>query len=102
MHRYIFSCNHEILCLLQDRFAFDRATPRYDANQDWKLTDASEEGGYTTLEFERKFETCDNEDIALNFVRRITGRICAHVPNNTVSYMKSLANVFYYRGTPSI
>ena len=54
---------------MQDRFAFGRATPRYDANQDWKLTDASEDGGYTTLQFERKLETCDDEDIALSFVR---------------------------------
>ncbi|XP_065897525.1 putative DBH-like monooxygenase protein 2 isoform X2 [Dysidea avara] len=52
---------------LQDRFAFTRTTPQYDASQDWKLTGAGEEGGYTTLQFERKFETCDDEDIALSF-----------------------------------
>ena len=41
---------------MQDRFAFGRATQRYDANQDWKLTDASEDGGYTTLQFERNLK----------------------------------------------
>ena len=66
--------------LLQDRFAFARATPRYDGSQDWKLTGASEEGGYTTLQFERKFETCDEEDIALSFVRDHSSiTTCIHI-----------------------
>ena len=53
---------------LQDRYAFGRATPSYDASQDWMLTGANEEGGFTTLRFERKLETCDPDDRAINFV----------------------------------
>ena len=53
---------------LQDRYAFARATPRYDASQDWKLIGGSEEGGFTTLQFERQLETCDEDDLAINFV----------------------------------
>ena len=32
------------------------------------MTGANEEGGFTTLQFERKLETCDPDDIAINFV----------------------------------
>ena len=54
---------------LQDRYAFARTTPRFDASQDWTLTGANEEGGFTTLQFERKLDTCDQEeDLAINFV----------------------------------
>ena len=53
---------------LQDRYAFNRTIPSYDVSQDWELTGANEEGGFTTLQFERKLETCDPDDIAINFV----------------------------------
>ena len=52
----------------QDRYAFNRIIPRYDASQDWELTGANEEGEFTTLQFERKLETCDTDDISINFV----------------------------------
>jgi len=32
------------------------------------MTGASEEGGFTTLQFERKLDTCDQDDTAINFV----------------------------------
>jgi len=32
------------------------------------MTGANEEGGFTTLQFERKLDTCDQDDIAINFV----------------------------------
>ena len=53
---------------MQDRYAFGRTDPSIDASQDWVLTGGNEEGGFTTLQFERKFDTCDPDDIAINFV----------------------------------
>ena len=48
-----------------------RSTPRYDMHQDWILKTANEDGQSTTLRFERKLDTCDKEDIAINFVSQI-------------------------------
>ena len=53
---------------LQDRYAFAHTTPSLDASQDWDLVGGNEEGGFTTLQFERKLETCDEHDLAINFV----------------------------------
>ena len=53
---------------MQDRYAYDRVVPSYDVSQDWELTGANEEGGFTTLQFERKLDTCDSNDRAINFV----------------------------------
>ena len=38
------------------------ALPPADSNQDWCLTSAKEEDGYTILEFNRNFTTCDDRD----------------------------------------
>ena len=62
---------------LQDRYAFARATPSNDVSQDWVLTGANEEGGFTTLQFERKLETCDPDDLAINFVSYINCALLA-------------------------
>ena len=51
------------ITILQDRFATARAVPPVDENQDWCLTSAEEEGGYTILEFNRRFTTCDSKDL---------------------------------------
>ena len=59
------------LQLLQDRYAYGHTTPSIDASQDWVLTGGNEEGGLTTLQFERKLDTCDPDDIAINFVSYI-------------------------------
>ena len=66
---YIWLTNLPTFSLwLQDRYAFNRTIPSYDASQDWELTGANEEGEFTTLQFERKLETCDPDDRAINFV----------------------------------
>lgn len=53
---------------MQDRYAYGRTTPSIDVSQDWILTGGGEKGGSTTLQFERKLDTCDPDDIAINFV----------------------------------
>ena len=53
---------------MQDRYASDRVVPSYDVSQDWELTGANEEGAFTILQFERKLDTCDPDDRAINFV----------------------------------
>ena len=53
----LFGCN----LTFQDRFAFGRFQPLIDPKQDWYLTEAEEEDGYTQLEFNREFNTCDEE-----------------------------------------
>ena len=40
------------------------------------LTEANEEGGFTTLQFERKLDTCDQDDIAINFVSNTMQELC--------------------------
>ena len=57
-----------MIILLQDRYAYGRTTPSIDDSQDWVLTGANEEGGFTTLQFERKLDTCDPDDTAINLV----------------------------------
>ena len=57
-----------MIILLQDRYAYGRTTPSIDDSQDWVLTGGNEEGGFTTLQFERKLDTCDPDDTAINLV----------------------------------
>ena len=61
---------------LQDRYAFARTVPSLDASQDWELQGAIEEGGFTTLQFERVLDTCDEDDLSINFVS-INYGLCA-------------------------
>ena len=51
-----------LLLFLQDRYAFQQQLPPIDPIQNWFLTAAEEEDGYTQLEFYRDFITCDNLD----------------------------------------
>ena len=50
------------------------------------LKGGSEEGGFTTLEFERKLDTCDEEDLPINFVSCVLLQPCIscvlHVPSS--------------------
>ena len=55
-------------CIPKDRFAEFRATPAIDTQQDWELTGAEEENGYTTLQFTRKLVTCDDRDMDIMVV----------------------------------
>ncbi|KAL9982002.1 hypothetical protein ACROYT_G010781 [Oculina patagonica] len=48
---------------LNDYYTQGRNQPQPDANQDYKLTSASESGGYTELKFERPRDTKDSNDI---------------------------------------
>ena len=47
---------------MQDRYAAGRSSPSIDEQQDWELEFGEEEGGYTILEFSRKYITCDEFD----------------------------------------
>ena len=47
---------------MQDRYAAGRSSPSIDEQQDWELEFGEEEGGYTILEFSRKYTTCDDFD----------------------------------------
>ncbi|EDO44959.1 predicted protein, partial [Nematostella vectensis] len=47
---------------LQDRYADSKSLPSLDSSQDWHLLESSEENGFTTLSFHRKFYTCDTKD----------------------------------------
>ncbi|CAG7724866.1 unnamed protein product, partial [Allacma fusca] len=40
--------------------------PEVEKNQDWVLLSASENSTHTILGVTRKFNTCDNEDVAIN------------------------------------
>ena len=62
---------------IQDRYAFARTTPRLDVSQDWIMTGANEGSGFTTLQFERKLDTCDQDDIAINFVSLHANQLCS-------------------------
>uniref|UniRef100_A0A1X7UJB8 DOMON domain-containing protein n=1 Tax=Amphimedon queenslandica TaxID=400682 RepID=A0A1X7UJB8_AMPQE len=46
-----------------DRYAYGRYTPPIDPIQNWFLTNAEVEDGYTVLEFYRNFITCDDCDL---------------------------------------
>jgi hypothetical protein len=49
-----------------DRFATSRSPPSVDEQQDWTLVEGEEEGGFTVLEFTRKYITCDKNDLPIN------------------------------------
>ena len=63
-------CNTKSYVFLQDRYAYGRYTPPIDPIQNWFLTNAEIEDGYTVLEFYRNFITCDDCD--LDILVRIT------------------------------
>ena len=46
----------------QDRFAFEQSLPPVDVQQDWNLISGENENGTTTLQFQRKWVTCDEFD----------------------------------------
>ena len=50
---------------MQDRHADGHMTPQIDSQQNYELISLLESGGKTTMEFKRKFETCDPEDNAV-------------------------------------
>ena len=50
---------------VQDRFATSRSPPPVDDQQDWTLLQGEEEGGFTILEFTRKYVTCDDNDLPI-------------------------------------
>ena len=50
---------------VQDRFATSRSPPAVDELQDWTLVEGEEEGGFTILEFTRKYITCDKNDLPI-------------------------------------
>lgn len=79
---------------MQDRYAVAEALPPVDSNQDWRLTSAEEDDGYTILEFNRNFTTCDDRD------RNITVNMCKYTgadPGGTVASHPSLVKFFYIK-----
>ena len=50
---------------IKDRFATSRSSPAVDEQQDWTLVEGKEEGGFTVLEFTRKYITCDKNDLPI-------------------------------------
>ena len=52
----------DIIHLTQDRYAFEQLLPPVDAKQDWDLISGENENGVTTLQFWRKWVTCDELD----------------------------------------
>ena len=51
-----------MLHIPQDRYAFAQSLPPVDPQQDWNLISGENENGFTTLEFWRKWVTCDERD----------------------------------------
>ena len=47
---------------MQDRYADAESLPPIDPQQDWNLIRGENENGFTTLEFSRKWVTCDERD----------------------------------------
>ncbi|GBM58841.1 DBH-like monooxygenase protein 1 [Araneus ventricosus] len=50
---------------LQDRHAYKNAMPVLDDQQDWQLLHGYENDTHTVLQFSRKFDTCDEQDLAI-------------------------------------
>ena len=50
---------------MQDRYAVGRFSPPVDEEQNWNLI-SGEDGDFTTLEFSRKYITCDEFDQAIS------------------------------------
>ena len=92
---FFFACN-------KDRFADDRATPPLDTQQDWILTGAEEQNGFTTLEFTRKLLTCDERDLeikvrqfyASSYVKKVNCMLKMHLSIGT--YSQCLHINYYY------
>ena len=53
---------YNISCHMQDRYAFEQSRPPIDPQQDWNLIRGENENEFTTLEFSRKWVTCDERD----------------------------------------
>ena len=49
-------------CHMQDRYADAQSLPPIDPQQDWNLIRGENKNGFTTLEFWRKWVTCDERD----------------------------------------
>ena len=47
---------------MQDRYADAQSLPPIDPQQDWNLIRGENKNGFTTLEFWRKWVTCDERD----------------------------------------
>ena len=60
----------------QDYLTIGNTSPRQDSQQDWKLTNATEENGVTTLKFYRKRDTNDQQnDVAVQVKHRSAGAV---------------------------
>ena len=59
----LFILNISHLSIFQDYYTNGYAQPPLDSSQDYKLISASEANGKTTLEFERKRDTGDKNDV---------------------------------------
>ena len=79
------------LCILffsiKDRLATSRSSPAVDEQQDWTLVEGKEEGGFTVLEFTRKYITCDKNDLPITvsvviIMRSLVLHILYHVFKN--------------------
>ncbi|GIY68908.1 MOXD1 homolog 2 [Caerostris extrusa] len=54
---------------LQDRHAYKNAMPVLDDQQDFQLLHGYENETHTVLQFSRKFDTCDDQDMAITVVK---------------------------------
>ena len=61
----MYISHHTLTLTVQDRFATSRGPPPVDDQQDWTLLEGEEEGGFTILEFTRKYVTCDKNDLPI-------------------------------------
>ncbi|KAG8191052.1 hypothetical protein JTE90_029492 [Oedothorax gibbosus] len=50
---------------LQDRHAYKNGLPALDEQQDWHLLNGFENATHTVIQFNRKFDTCDEQDLAI-------------------------------------
>jgi hypothetical protein len=58
----LFNCGVPLSYHIQDRYAVAQSLPPIDPQQDWNLVRGENENGFTTLEFWRKWVTCDDRD----------------------------------------
>ncbi|XP_065886142.1 DBH-like monooxygenase protein 1 homolog [Dysidea avara] len=83
-----------------DHYAFSYELPRLDISQDWILLNATEDVGYTVLEFMRDFQTCDlQDDRAITFGDTVHIIYCYHVIDPEDNTVIQLHNV---RGTRTV
>lgn len=50
---------------IQDYHAEANGTPQLDDIQNWELRSATQSNGHTKLQFSRKLNTCDEDDVAI-------------------------------------